>query len=88
MDQYHCLSQEAIELETHNSSLKSQSHQVKQSLEVTEGHVSNLEDQLCASKELISTYESQVELLILKILLCLDQLIFSVGQIDELYEES
>jgi hypothetical protein len=57
------LSQEAIELETHNSSLKSQSHLVKHSLEVTEGHVSNLEDQLCASKELIFTYESQVELL-------------------------
>jgi len=49
-----------MELETHNNSLKSETHHVKHSLEVTNGQVSHLEDQLTASKELIFTYESQV----------------------------
>ncbi|XP_059479845.1 centrosomal protein of 135 kDa isoform X1 [Neocloeon triangulifer] len=60
LEQFHSLSQEAIELETHNTSLKSEAHQVKHSLEVTTGQVSHLEDQLSASKELIFGYESQV----------------------------
>jgi predicted nuclease with TOPRIM domain len=60
LEHFRSLSQEATELETHNHTLKSETTEVKRTLQVTEGHVSHLEDQLATSKSLIFSYESQV----------------------------